>query len=191
MVVHRHRLAVHLPHEAGLDPAIGLGDSDQPRANLGLEDLRQDQDRCSDLEPGMPFGRRQRAQERGDLGDVGPVGPEGHHRAHPQRRVEQDPARGIGQGPVLRLWRRAVEPGHLEVDVPEDAVPRMALCQPCLGFVGGIVRDEEEQRHPLVKDVVKGLDRRDRRLSLRTAGRAEKAEQDLAPCDGVEDEVRV
>jgi hypothetical protein len=93
-VVHAHRPAVPLDHEAALLAAMGLVQGDQAAAELGLQHAGQHQHGRGHLDPGVAVRRRQ-AAERVQHGRQ-PVQAAARH--HAQQRVQQEGHRRVARG---------------------------------------------------------------------------------------------
>jgi hypothetical protein len=71
LVEHRYGLAVDLAHEARILAAVALVELDQPAAELGLEDPRQNQDRSVQRASGVGLDRRQSGDQLEQLLGLG------------------------------------------------------------------------------------------------------------------------
>ena len=90
-VADQHRPPVLLAHEARFLPALRPIKRDQLATETGLEDVRQQDDRGLELDPGEAFGRRQLRQPIEDRGDVAPILAERLDVEDAERGIENEP----------------------------------------------------------------------------------------------------
>ena len=88
LVLDFHGLAVDLAHEAGLLAAVLLVEPDQHLAELGLEDVGEEEDRRLEHDPGEAVGRRQCGDDIEEPGGAAVL--ERHDGEDAQRWVEDD-----------------------------------------------------------------------------------------------------
>jgi hypothetical protein len=194
VVVHLDRLAFDVAHEAGFLAAVLVVQADQITAELRLEHVGQEQDRCLDFDARETFGRRQ-------LLEIVPQGicaavicRERNDTQHAQRGVQDHPEAAGGDGAFARLrvlGDGAVEAADGPVRVPEEANAGQALAYPSLRLVARIETDAEEAAPLVIELLSVGEDALDRGAPDSVTGRGVKAQNDVASRRGVEGIVRI
>ena len=194
VVLHRDGLAVDFAHEARLGAPVGFIEADELRAELRLEYVGQDEDRRLHLEAGEAGGWRQGVEICKQRGDVAAVGGERDHPHDAQGGVDNVPE-PVERQLALALGhvggKRAEEPRDAAVEVPEEAVSRIAVGDALLTLVGGIDADAEEREFMVIEEVAAPADGLDCRARVRVGGGTEEAQHDIAAGGGIEGVARI
>jgi len=192
--VHLDRLAFDVPHEAGFLSAVLVVQADQIAAELRLEDVGQEQDRCLDFDAREALGRRQLFEIAQQRICAAVICRERNDAQHAQRGVQDHPEAAGRDRAFARLrvlGDRAVEAADGPVRVPEEADARQTLAHPLLGLVARIETDAEEAAPLVVELLSMGEDALDCGAPDSVTGRGVKAQNDVASCRGVEGIVRI
>ena len=172
-----------------------LVETDQVAAELGLEYIRNDEDRSRDLEAGELGDGRQLPAIGHHLVAVAAVLLEGEDGANAQGRVEHHPEaadrnRAAARQDIAR--QSAVETPDRTVEIPEMADARHDLLRTHLGLVRRIDAYAEQGELVVVEEgTVLLLEGRQGRAADLIRSHAVEAQDDVAPGDRIEAEIRI